>query len=174
MTWENLEIDNVVDEFKGDYAFLSNFYELELPIRVSWGLHIAERWVNTTEHAYQAGKATLLEDFETVCGAPSPGEAKRLARKVQVRSDWEQRKVAHMLSVLRLKFKGDAQLGGALLDTGSALLTEGNKWGDTFWGVTLNDGRGENYLGRLLMLVREELRVARAAAELTGNQKPYW
>ena len=39
--------------------------------------------------------------------------------------------------------------------TGNAVLVEKNDWGDTFWGVC--SGKGENYLGRLLMQVRKEI-----------------
>lgn len=35
---------------------------------------------------------------------------------------------------------------------------KGNHWHDTYWGVC--DGAGENRLGKLLMQVRRELRVA--------------
>jgi predicted NAD-dependent protein-ADP-ribosyltransferase YbiA (DUF1768 family) len=38
-----------------------------------------------------------------------------------------------------------------------AHLTEGNHWGDTFWGVDLRTGKGRNYLGRILMSVRREI-----------------
>jgi predicted NAD-dependent protein-ADP-ribosyltransferase YbiA (DUF1768 family) len=37
-------------------------------------------------------------------------------------------------------------------------LIEGNTWGDKFWGQV--KGEGANYLGRLLMKVREELQTA--------------
>jgi predicted NAD-dependent protein-ADP-ribosyltransferase YbiA (DUF1768 family) len=45
-----------------------------------------------------------------------------------------------------------------LLETGDAELIEGNDWGDTFWGVC--GGKGNNFLGKLLMEVRKELRSA--------------
>jgi predicted NAD-dependent protein-ADP-ribosyltransferase YbiA (DUF1768 family) len=40
--------------------------------------------------------------------------------------------------------------------TGDRKLVEGNYWHDTFWGVC--NGVGENYLGEILMHVRQELR----------------
>lgn len=36
-------------------------------------------------------------------------------------------------------------------------LTKPNRWGDTFWGVDVRSGRGQNHLGRILMCVREQL-----------------
>lgn len=44
-----------------------------------------------------------------------------------------------------------------LLATGDAELVEGNTWGDRFWGVC--NGVGQNWLGRLLMQVRDEIKV---------------
>ncbi len=40
----------------------------------------------------------------------------------------------------------------------NSLLQEGNRWGDTFWGVDLRTGKGENKLGKILMRVRKELK----------------
>ena len=39
------------------------------------------------------------------------------------------------------------------------VLVEGNRWGDTCWGVDTRTGRGENHLGKILMNVREELKL---------------
>jgi len=43
-----------------------------------------------------------------------------------------------------------------LLQTGDAKLVLNNKWNDKFWGVCR--GVGENWLGKILMEVRDELR----------------
>lgn len=59
-----------------------------------------------------------------------------------------------MLHLLRLKFEIPA-IAEDLLDTGDQRLVEGNVWGDRYWGVC--DGVGENWLGELLMQVRDEL-----------------
>jgi predicted NAD-dependent protein-ADP-ribosyltransferase YbiA (DUF1768 family) len=37
------------------------------------------------------------------------------------------------------------------------IIQEGNKWGDTFWGVDLKTGEGQNHLGKLIMDIRDEL-----------------
>lgn len=44
-----------------------------------------------------------------------------------------------------------------MIATGGEDLVEGNRWNDKFWGVCLKTGRGENWLGKLLMQVRAEL-----------------
>jgi predicted NAD-dependent protein-ADP-ribosyltransferase YbiA (DUF1768 family) len=43
-----------------------------------------------------------------------------------------------------------------LLSTGDEDIIEVNTWGDVFWGVCGN--RGENYLGKLLMRIRSNIR----------------
>lgn len=54
------------------------------------------------------------------------------------------------------KFSNSPELAKMLLETGDAVLEEGNDWGDTFWGIC--DGKGENHLGKILMHTREKLR----------------
>ena len=93
------------------------------------------------------------------CGVltkPNPSEAKRLGRRVRLRSDWEQVKYDVMLDVVRAKFNQHPDLAQKLLATGDEELVEGNDWGDTYWGVC--NGRGKNMLGKILMRVRAELR----------------
>lgn len=35
-------------------------------------------------------------------------------------------------------------------------MKKGNYWGDKFWGVCLKTGEGQNYLGRIIKLIREK------------------
>lgn len=84
------------------------------------------------------------------------GEAKKLGRTVVLRPDWNEVKVSIMRNVLALKFRQNPDLREKLLATGEAELIEGNHWKDTFWGVC--NGVGENWLGKLLMELREELK----------------
>ena len=86
----------------------------------------------------------------------NPSEAKRLGRRMRLRSDWEQVKYDVMLDVVRAKFNQHPDLAQKLLATGDEELVEGNDWGDTYWGVC--NGRGKNMLGKILMRVRAELR----------------
>jgi predicted NAD-dependent protein-ADP-ribosyltransferase YbiA (DUF1768 family) len=73
---------------------------------------------------------------------------------VPIRSDWDEVKVEVMRALVRIKFSTDLQ--PHLLSTGEAELVEGNWWGDQFWGVC--DGKGENWLGRILMETRAAFR----------------
>ena len=61
-----------------------------------------------------------------------------------------------MEEALRAKFN-IPEFKEKLLATGEMHLEEGNNWNDTFWGVDLKTGKGENHLGKLLMKIRKEL-----------------
>lgn len=136
-----------IGPFRGEYSFLSNFY----PARVDW----AGLMYPTLEHAYQAAKTLDAHDRHAISRMSSPGEAKRYGRQVKVQPDWHRSKRAVMAELLTRKFQ-DETLRAALLATGDRELVEYNTWGDTYWGIY--NGRGQNWLGRLLMQVREELR----------------
>ena len=64
-------------------------------------------------------------------------------------------KLGVMRELLAKKFEPSTELGEKLKKTKKVKLVEGNTWNDTFWGVCR--GKGENWLGRLLMERREEL-----------------
>lgn len=127
---------------------LSNFYQslFELDGR-TWP---------TVEHYFQAMKSATIDGMHLVREAATPGEAKRLGRRVTIRPDWDAVRLSVMRRGVAAKFTHDGPLGRWLLDTGDALLVEGNTWNDRFWGVC--GGTGENWLGTLLMARRAELR----------------
>ena len=134
-------------EFQGNYRFLSNFYPS--PIK-----HLGMR-AGTVEHAYQAAKMTNLTDMKKVINCPSPILAKRTARRLKLREDWDEIKIDIMFRLLLKKFHILA-FKTKLLATEDSLLIEGNKWGDQFWGFSR--GSGKNILGLQLMKVRAILR----------------
>lgn len=136
----------MIAEFSGHHRFLSNF---ELA-PVLWDGKIYP----TVEHAYQAAKTLDHALREIIRKAASPGKAKRMARNISPRKDWDDIKLCVMLGLLRQKFSY-ADLASMLLETENQELVEGNTWGDIFWGVY--EGHGENNLGKLLMQVREEI-----------------
>lgn len=136
----------MIDSFKGEYAFLSNFYEAPVEI---YGL----RYRNN-EAAFQAQK--VFDESErkkfTTLDARS---AKKLGRTVPLRWDWEDVKLSIMYDVCYAKFTLNPQLAEKLIATGDELLVEGNTWNDRFWGVY--NGEGRNHLGKILMQIRAEL-----------------
>lgn len=139
-----------INDFHAEgYEFLSNFYKAPVTYK---GLTY-----QSVEAAFQAQK--VLNDEEKLpFTTASPGQAKRLGRTVDLRCDWEFVKVNLMLEIVRAKFRQNSDLAEKLLATGNAMLVEGNRWHDTFWGVDLRNGKGENYLGKILMCVRKELK----------------
>lgn len=137
-----------INSFAGPYRFLSNFW----PSAVVLDDHS----YRTVEHAFQAAKTNDADARRRIRNEHDPASAKRKGRTVYLREDWEEAKLGVMEGLLRQKF-GTEPLKSKLLKTGKATLIEGNWWGDKYWGVC--DGKGENHLGRLLMKIREELRI---------------
>lgn len=136
-----------VSEFRGSHYFLSNFYSCQVLYQ---GLTYP-----SSENAFQAAKSTdpdVRARFLTL----SPNEAKGLGRRIKMREDWDTIKLNVMWDVLVAKFNGNPLLKEKLMATGTTILQEGNTWHDTYWGIDLQTGKGENHLGRLLMELREE------------------
>lgn len=82
-----------------------------------------------------------------------------LGRAIPLRSDWEDVKVSVMRDLLRQKFS-TPEMASKLRDTRPHELVEGNWWHDCFWGrctCSAHGGKGENWLGLLLMETRETL-----------------
>jgi ribA/ribD-fused uncharacterized protein len=132
--------------FSGKLFFLSNFYPCVL---VYNGLEY-----KSSEHAFQAAKAVDDFDRERIRLSKTASDAKRLGKVIAVRDDWTAIRLDVMRNILRLKF-AIPELKQKLLDIGDEELVELNEWNDTFWGVC--NGKGSNYLGRILMDIRKEL-----------------
>ena len=138
---------NVIDKFKGEYAFLSNFARCNVTYN--------GRTYRTVEHAFQAAKSLDEKEQKIFLFVSDPAEAKKWGKQVHLRQDWEQVKDNIMKNLLTQKFSHEP-FRLQLLATGNAKLIEGNTWNDTYWGVC--NGKGLNILGTLLMEVRDELR----------------
>ena len=135
----------VINRFRGDYYFLSNFY----PTKVKYKGLVYD----SAEAAFQAQKCP--ERASEFCNL-APKSAKSLGFRVELRKDWDDVKIRIMFSILLCKFTQNPYLKEKLLNTGDAILIEGNTWGDTFWGAC--GGTGKNILGRLLMTARKAIR----------------
>jgi ribA/ribD-fused uncharacterized protein len=136
-----------IENFVGEYRFLSNFAPSLITVD---GLDYP-----TVEHAFQALKTENPTEREIVRAARTPGQAKKLGRRVTLRADWNTSRVGVMKMLLEKKFSNKV-LRAELLATEDAELVEGNYWNDTFWGVCRC--RGENNLGKLLMEVRSSIK----------------
>jgi ribA/ribD-fused uncharacterized protein len=136
-----------INEFRGEYRFLSNFYPCALSYK-------GEDWP-TVEHAYQAAKTIDPIVQQYIKQSASPGQAKQRGRsaKWNLTPNWDKKKLDIMTDLVTRKFTQNVELMRLLLGTQGHELIEGNKWGDTYWGVC--NGEGENHLGKILMNIRD-------------------
>ncbi|WP_410646242.1 NADAR family protein [Amycolatopsis sp. cmx-4-54] len=151
---------DVVNGFHGHYRLLSNFHEHP----VTWDGFTYP----SGEAGYNAGKTLDPQRRAWIAAAPSPGEAKRRGRQVQLRDDWDDlHRYVVMQEVVASKFT-DPALRERLLETDRALLIESNTWHDQTWGCCScprhRSVPGRNLLGRYLMAHRAWL-----ASEPTGT-----
>ncbi len=152
---------------RGDYAVLSNWYELPTPFADGQG-----RQYPTSEHYMMYQKAVLFGDAEmgdAILAATTPFEAKMLGRKVRHFSDstWHQNALRIVTDGWVLKFDHCVHARSILLGTAGKILVEAAPR-DTIWGIGMgarnahrldpNTWRGQNLLGEALMTARDRLR----------------
>ena len=174
----------IINYFRNEYAFLSNFYRR----RIMYDNHLFP----SSEHAYHYKKSfderyqtqlmvqeeidkwnKKMEEAEYLCLVPelTPMEAKkygnwsRLVKKGLHRLDWFKVSLQIMYDINMAKFTQHKDLQEKLLTTGSSVLIEGNYWNVKFWGKCRKDQHdpasewvGENNLGKILMAVRMNIR----------------
>lgn len=128
----------MIDSFSGENRFLSNFF-IEPD-----GTHV--------EGEFQSSKSPGNEHLFL---GLSPGKAKKMGRRVQLREDWTSVRDQVMRQLVCAKFSDHPELLELLLSTGDQKLIEGNYWKDYYWGVC--NGIGQNRLGNILMDVRFRL-----------------
>lgn len=111
----------------------------------------------TSEHYFQAMKFTDEAYRERIREANRPMVAAQLGRSrdVPIRQDWESVKIDVMRRAVQAKFEAYPALRSLLLSTGDEMIIE-DAAGDSFWGCG-SEGNGENWLGRILMEIREQL-----------------
>lgn len=134
---------------RGRYYCLSNFGGYPV-------LYKGIRYKNS-EAAFQSQKVldpAVREKFANL----SPNAAKKMGRQLNLRPDWEEVKDEIMEEIVRAKIDQNPEVKERLLETGDMIIEEGNDWKDTYWGVDLKTGKGENRLGKILMKIRDEVR----------------
>lgn len=140
----------IIDKFTGKYKFLSNFYLI--PIEYEGVIY------RSVEHAFQAAKTLDSKQRNIFRQCVTPADAKYCGRLIKLRDDWENVKDDIMYELVKQKFN-NIELKDKLVATGNNLIIEGNNHGDCYWGVCNNVG--ENHLGRILMRVRNEIKIER-------------
>lgn len=136
----------VAPMFRDDYYFLSNMY----PCKIEFN----GRTFKCSETAFHTESLSDESDkdyFSTLDGY----ESKAQIKVMKIRKDWDKIKVDTMAKILIQKFLQNKDLALKLIETEDTPLIEYNNWGDCFWGVC--GGKGDNTLGKLLMLIRDNL-----------------
>ena len=137
-------------QFRNEFDFLSNFYHAPITITLRLDKQTVQATFPTVENAFQAMKdLSRYKEFQQI----TPGQAKRLGRKVSLRPDWETIKDNYMKRLVREKFRQHPDLLQRLKAL-NGLIQEDNTWGDRYWGVC--NGTGQNKLGKILMKIRDE------------------
>ncbi len=174
---QDTELNNSpIDSFRYKYMCFSNFSSHEVTYK---GITY-----KNSEAAFQAQKFKD-ENVKRLFKSLDPSKAKALGRakiiflnpegeyyknklpsdirkrsseftEYYIRSDWDTIRVEEMYQVVKNKYEQNSCIKELLLSTGERELIEGNTWGDKFWGQVA--GVGLNFLGRILMQIRYELR----------------
>lgn len=144
---DSVQKSSAIDRFDGIYSFLSNFYLFKVH-----DLDYPDIIYPSVENAFQAAKTLSKKERKNFVPL-TPGQSKRLGRKVELRSNWNEIRLQVMEQLLREKFSNSV-LKEKLMETSPKKLVEGNNWNDYYWGICNN--RGENNLGKLLMKIRDE------------------
>jgi ribA/ribD-fused uncharacterized protein len=133
---------------------------------------VAGQAIGSSEALYQACRYPHRPDWQREIveahAMLAKMKSKKDGRRQQSRPDWPEVQLDVMRWVLRVKLALHLRrFGGLLLSSGSRSIVEQSKR-DRFWGAVPEEDkvlRGENWLGRLLMELREELTTKRAAGE---------
>ena len=134
------------------YGEFSNFYPSKITLD---GLDY-----KTVEHFYQSQKFIDLSIREHIRNQDTPMKAKNAAYnpefKSKLRRNWDTEKLLVMGRALKKKFEIES-FKNLLLSTGNAEIVERSEK-DYYWGKD-KSGFGFNMLGKLLMELREEIRI---------------
>lgn len=157
--------------FDDDLEFLSNFYPASLTF-----MGIA---YPTSEHAFAAMKTEDTGERLKASWIPTPGQAKRFGRTLDLRPGWEYMKRDLMHLIVYAKFYQNSGLVPKLLAVEGEIV-EGNHWHDNIWGkcecANCAFHPQLNWLGKILMDVRQaevQRRVARARRVADGTEDLY-
>ena len=133
----------------GTYGSFSNFAPAPFTLN-------GETWP-TSEHYFMAQKNPDDADYQrAIRAATTPGKAKALGRRVELRADWDRIKYGVMFEGVLAKFEQNPPLRVLLLATGGRPIHEDRP--DPWWGGGPNYPKGRDWLGKILVEVREALR----------------
>lgn len=144
-----LEVYDINDLVKKNF-YLCNFYMRPMTYK--------GRKYSNAEAAYQAQKCKEKADINSFVDGglfSSPAAAREHGQTIPIVDNWDDIRVEVMFDVIKEKFLQNPDLAARLLKTKGMLITEGDRFEDTFWGLTENGG--ENHLGNILMYIRDNI-----------------
>lgn len=139
----------IIGNFVFRRRWLSNFYHCRVVYK--------GKEYKSVEHAYQAQKATNEWDHDWIARSLGAAEAKLRGKAIKPRPGFDSFKERLMLKLLWSKFYHNDNLRKQLIQTWPHELIHGNNHHDEFWGINRRTGKGENRLGKLLMLLRDKV-----------------
>jgi ribA/ribD-fused uncharacterized protein len=164
----------MIDSFRGEHYFLSNFSPECPRIKLNFEPFIVEGddfEYPQSETAFQAAKTLFLKERQKFWLNITPKQAKNIgsprSKAITLREDWntvfdgrQTIRLAAMRGILHQKFN-PTLIRRKLMSTHPHELIEGNDWHDDFWGIcngkcfhSPHEPYGQNWLGKILMELR--------------------
>lgn len=143
---------SAITDFSGEFDFLHNAHPSLI--------FVDGEAYPSVEHAFQACKTDDLDLRKQIREATDVRAAKKIGRKVVIKSDWDDNRWDTMYGLIYQKFSTHLDLKLRLLQTQHR---EFKTFQDTFWGVDAS-GVGENNIGVILFSVRDKIRTAEGSA----------
>lgn len=150
--------DNVIVNFTGDHAFMSNSLVLSPNRRVAYEGILYP----SVDHAYQAAKTLDTHQREFIASVSAPNVARILANHLVRRPDWLDVRLGIMRELIYVKFAANAnEFMPKLLATGHQFIAYNDPKKDPFWGAVYNESTGEwsghNYIGKAIIALRTHI-----------------
>ena len=130
-------------------TFMSNFYQLEIPVTDEFGL------LYWNSEGYYMSRRTRDADVKRQIAHMSELGGK-YSRRAKYRFELDQDlydRAYYMIESVCKKFSTNPHLAEKLCKVEGHIM-EKNSWGDTFFGVSDKTMRGANMLGKILMKTR--------------------
>ncbi|WP_343954474.1 NADAR family protein [Tsukamurella spumae] len=86
----------MIDSFRGEHFFLSNFYPV--------GIRFRGNIFPSAEHAFMSAKTADERRIEAIRTAATPADAQRIGRSVPLVPDWDRIRFDVMAEVITAKF----------------------------------------------------------------------
>lgn len=141
-----------ITAFDKEYEFLSNDYECEIPV-------VEDELVFTNITSALIAKKSNDIGTRRKFTRFSAAKARKKESSIPENDYWEENKDDILYDLLKIKFTHNKDLKSKLLATHLHDLINNVTYPDTYYGVRF--GEGKNVLGKLLMKLREELRINR-------------